>query len=225
MNARPKLVFREDIKTCDPGTMVNWYVNKGPRGGRLYYGRSDVKTGPNDEIVFGDLAWGVLLAGRPTYKAAAWLIENAPLDIIGVSTAPLHTLRAKERTAIVQAIMGFRPDSGPASGFRASLASKLLHAKRRCSVPVLDGNTIQTRFMDHSWHPGDLKKRDTLYAVSRDTVDATLETIYRCVHDRKNQAAWQQLEKDFPNFTRVELFDMAWSAIVRGDQKVIAALD
>ena len=121
--------------------------------------------------------------------------------------------------------MSFRGTSGtPASGFATALATKVLHAKRRASVPVIEGATIQTRFMDPTWHPTRIDRPKARHAVTDDAVAAVVKAIYRCVSDPRNQAAWLLLESEFSDFTRIELFDMAWWAVVRGGPNIHATL-
>ena len=204
------------ITATDPPSLVSWYLGPhGPAGGRRYYERSDVLTGSPDHVGLADVGWAVLLAGGPRYQAAARLIDS-PISVESVPSAPLHTLSSTQRAAIASCIGTFLTQKpGPATHIGVSLATKMVHPKRRASVPVVDNQTIYRRFMVPGWKPG---ATDGIGTPGAKGVAGCIGRIHACVADPSNASGWTALESDprFSRFTRIELFDMGWTAIERG---------
>nr|MDA8357713.1 hypothetical protein [Actinomycetota bacterium] len=209
------------LTATDPVGLVTWYLGpKGPEGGKLYYTRGDVHTGSPDEVGFADVGWAVLLAGQPTYKTAARLISE-PVDIGTIPCKPLPMTSEADRKAIVDCVMTLMARwNDKASHIGASRATKMIHPKRRAAVPVIDNATIWSRFMVSNWRPGGIPGSGAPKTAG--DLRRCLDEIYQCVAAPENAAGWAALEIDprLANFTRIELFDMAWAAIERGGKEV-----
>lgn len=219
MATKIQLQVTNTITATDAAALVAWYLSpSGPAGGKRYYQRRDVRTGTANQVGLVDLGWAVLLAARPTYQTAVRLIDN-PISIRSIPTEPLHTLTDKNRHAIADCIVTFMIRfNGQSSHIGASRATKLIHPKRRSSVPVIDNRTIYRHFMDPGWRPGNPGGS----GAPRDSQDVKrcLDTIYDCVASDTNERGWIALQRDprFVGFTRIEIFDMLWTAIERGGQ-------
>lgn len=204
------------ITAIDPPSLVSWYLGPhGPAGGQRYYRRSDVLTGSVDEVGLADVSWAVLLAGGPRHQAAVHLIDS-PISVKSVPIAPLHMLSDQERAGVATCIGSFMArTSGVATYIGASLATKMIHPKRRAAVPVVDNQTIYRRFMVPGWRPGTVDGRG---APRPRDVWRCIDAIHACVSDEVNAPGWAALESDsrFSGFTRIELFDMTWTAVERG---------
>jgi hypothetical protein len=215
------IYFRGQLTATDPPCLVSWYLGPlGPPGGNAYYRSRTLLTGTTDEVGLADLGWAVLIAGAPRYRAAIRLADE-PVSIEAIPTAPLHMLLDSDRQSIAEGIRSFmNRHNGAASWLGTSLATKLVHPKRRASVPVMDNKTIYRKFLPTSWRPGVPSER----GVPSTTVDIRrcLEAIYECVAAPVNGPGWLALETDcqFAGFSRIELFDMVWTAIERGRQHV-----
>ena len=65
------IALRSDITVERPIELVRWYRNTdNVRRGSDYYRHSEVCADHVDAVEFGDLAWAVLLEGRPSSAAA-----------------------------------------------------------------------------------------------------------------------------------------------------------
>ena len=134
MSSSAELIFlRKDIRVDHPIELVRWYW-KEVRRGPDYYGHPEVIIGDADAIEFGDLSWAVLLEGRPSSSAAQHLLHEAPISVEHISTEPLSELDFDQRADIGNIIFTMTK----LNGFGTSLATKVLHVKRRRSVPVMD---------------------------------------------------------------------------------------
>jgi hypothetical protein len=203
------------IGATDAAALVAWYLGpSGPLGGKRYYERRELQTGTDNEVGLVDLGWAVLIAGRPTYGTAARLIDEA-ISIKPISMDPLHLLPGQKRQEMADCIATFmgRFNEQP-SYMGASLATKLIHPKRRASVPVMDNKTIYGRFMKAGWQPGKTGRAGA--PKGAESVKRCLDAIHSPVADPGNQPGWTALERRFEGFTRIELFDMLWTAIERG---------
>ena len=172
------------VVAVDPARLVSWYLGpSGPRGGKRYYQRADVSTGKVNQVSLPDLGWAVLIAGRPTYQAAARLID-APIDIAPIPKRPLHAMSNNELAKIASCIGAFmKRTNGEATYMAVSLATKLIHPKRRKSVPVLDNETIYRRFMVPGWRPG---QPGSGHLPRASDVQRCLAEIRKCVADAAN---------------------------------------
>lgn len=208
------VLIRKDVEVIDAKRFVRWYgenVSRGP----TYYGHSAVITGAAEAVGLADLGWAVLLAGRPSPLAAQSLIEMGPIEIRSVPSNPLHETSPSERQRIVDALVGLM-----LPGIASSIASKMLHPKRRETVPVLDSRAIFGSYRRPDWRPGQPITSSTVR--QRQKVEGALEAVYESVSSQENQAAWQVLEQWFsPRYSRIELFDMIWWVIVQNPAQLV----
>jgi hypothetical protein len=89
-------------------------------------------------------------------------------------------------------------------GVAEAIATKMLHPKRRATVPVCDNQSIFYSFLVDGWKPGDELGRsggDLLTALHR---------IHESVTRLDNNPAWERLHTAYPHYQRIELFDMSW---------------
>ena len=98
-----ELTLRDDVMVADSGSLVRWYHSGAVRQGPAYYRARTVLA--EDTVDFADLAWAVLLAGRPSPASAQALLEHGPIEIGDVPTAPLHDLDDGGRSAVVDGIV------------------------------------------------------------------------------------------------------------------------
>jgi hypothetical protein len=191
----------------DADTLLEQYRQQVRRGPTYYGCRSN--TDP-ERVTVEDLGLAVLLEGRPSSRAAQTLVE-APVDLSGVVPDPLHETTAADRAAVVDAVMELVGSSG--SGFASSLATKVLHKKRPATIPVLDNSAIYATLCSDTWERGQVPRGQSVRARSR--IADALERVHGVVSDPANRASWETLERAWPSYTRIELFDMAWWAYVR----------
>ena len=206
--ARVTIIMRDDIRVVDPSSLIDWYHSGAVKQGPMYY-----CTWPVEKphlIEFGDLAWRVLLAGRPSPISAESLLERAPIDIKEVPTAPLHELDEGQQERVIDVIV----EIASLRGFRSALASKILHPKRRASVPVLDNQAIYGALTDPHWRPGKAPRNSG--TRRRTAIAEALHSVCAAVARNENVVGWGKLEAQYPGLERIELFDMCWWALVRG---------
>lgn len=195
----------------NPDYLLIWYheyVSRGPD----YFRSHHRTTGDPDRIEFGDLAWAVLLEGRPSSRAAQSLLRFTATDAAslgGVPTLPLHEQSADQRRAVAEKVielMGL-------PGLLASVATKTVHPKRRHAVPVLDNRAIFGTLINPAWAPGSpILSKLPKHATVHEAVDA----IFASVADPASQEEWEQLERQWNPLTRIEIFDMCWWAVIHG---------
>lgn len=214
----------QKVTIQNPSALVQWYNGSSAAGkpnvkhGPRYYTATSPKLGQPDAIGFADLPWAVLLDGRPHGDSAEHLLTLGPVSIAAIPTAvPLHASTAGHRQSIGTAIQGI-------CGWRTGcpIASKMMHPKRREIVPVLDNQAIFGTFAHHTW-----QKWDSPMAVptvkTATMVAPALELIFDAVSDEANAKCWKALEKAWPQYTRIQLFDQCWWACLRGGAAVRAS--
>lgn len=211
-----RIVLRDDIEVGEPLRLVEWYFKK-VRRGPDYYRRSDVVVGDPDVVEFGDLAWAVLLEGQPKSLAAQSLL-NAPISLKDVSSKPLAELDKDDRATVVNKIV----ELIELNGFGWSLATKVLHAKRRQTVPVMDNQAIFGSLMKPHWRIGGKVSHGSEKRES--AIDAALNEIYERMVDR--QSDWDGLAEAAVNLAGVrladiEVFDICWWAVLRADAETL----
>lgn len=211
------LEFRPDVVIADARPLVDWYLSgDGPRGGRLYYRQCAQARQGDDAVHWGDVSWAVLMAGGPTYRAAASLLERGPVRIGDLPTGALHELKTGEIEIVADGIERLmHPTTAGGAGFGVSLATKVLHPHRRDSVPILDGARIASQFLDLSRLPCHAGDSPTRFVKSGKSLRDALYAIQGCLGSATNTQAWTALEQAFPAFTRLEIFDMAWEGFLR----------
>lgn len=194
----------------DAEAAIERYLSPGwVRNGPLYY-RHRPCTDP-DRVVLEDLGAAVLLEGVRSSRAARSLADR-PVYIGRVPKIPLEEAEESDRQLVVDAIMDLiGPTRG--SGFASSVATKVLHKKRPATVPVLDNRAVYGAFLDASWSPGEWPAGHSVRAAGR--VRAALDAVAQVLSDHRNEATWETVCMRWNEFTRVELFDMAWWAYVR----------
>jgi hypothetical protein len=212
------------ISIEEPQVLIDWYngdklnepgvpnVMHGPD----YYASKRI-TGDPDELGFDDLPWAVLLDGQPRGDGALHLLKMQPVDISAISNKPLHLLNPADRRVIAEAL-----EAVCGRGVGCPIASKMLHPKRRESVPVLDNSAIFGSFDHANWEPwGRAKGGGTV--KRRDRILQALNRVHVAVSDPANKVGWLSLEKANPPFTRIELFDQVWWACRYGGDVLRAA--
>jgi hypothetical protein len=204
MSTEDLILFTDEVCARRPNDFVRWYLDNVKRGPDYYEPREPETD--RDKLLLGDLAWAVLLEGRPSSTAAQSLLKIVPFDISGIPTASLELLDSHDLEAIAAVI---RKVIDGTSGIKASIATKMLHPKRRATVPVCDNDAIFGSFLQPGWRPGDTA------TGRKDTVLAALEAIHHCLTRPENRSAWDCLQKAYPRYQLVELFDMTWWTVLR----------
>ena len=201
-------LFVRHHRVPEPAALIEWYDREVRRGPTYFAYRP---TTPSDTLLLEDLGLAVLLEGRPQSRAAMSLalLDDEQRDLRAVPKTALHLSTPDDRQAILQAIV----DLVSLPGFASSLATKVLHKKRPATVPILDNRAIYGTLLSDTWIPG---KKPTSNSVRRgQTIALALETIYTIVSAPKNEPAFVELEKRFPDLTRIQLFDKVWWAFIR----------
>jgi hypothetical protein len=204
------LTFTEVVSVGSPSDLIRWYLRNVSRGPD-YYEPREPETGYN-ELRFGDLAWAVLLEGQPRSIAAQSLLKIVPYDISAIPIDPLEQLNEDDIAKIAAVIDHLVRNC---DGIRAAIATKMLHPKRRATVPVCDNKAIFGSFLRPTWRPHDP-------VGGRGTVLAALTAIHHCLTRPENETAWHSLHDTFPRYTRIELFDMAWWTVLRAGPALAA---
>lgn len=206
--------LRHDVAASHPDQLVDWYLTTVRRGAD-YFGSHQVRGLRPDHVDFGDLAWAVLLEGRPSSRAAQSLLEfsqSSAADLSDVSDEPLHALNTIEVDAVVRKIV----ELASLPCIRASVASKTLHPKRRHSIPVIDNSAILGTLANPAWEPGD--PRRSISSRNETLIRRGISAVRWAVSNPQSAGDWADLEERYPPFTRIELFDMCWWAILRGSK-------
>jgi hypothetical protein len=199
----------------NPDVLIDWY-NDTPNGkpnvrhGPAYYSNTNMQTGLPDTIGFADLGWAVLLDGRPSGDAALHLLNIPPVSLRNVPNAPLHTLNVL--TDIPAIAIALNAICGPWLG--CPIASKMAHPKRRSSIPVMDNRAIFKTFGRRSWTPWTIKAVSTVKSAAE--IESALLLIHGAVSEPANQRDWAALELKWPQYTRIQLFDQCWWAMLDG---------
>lgn len=215
--------LRHDVVATDPHALIGWYQDRANvRRGPDYY-ELRLQSGDPGRVEFGDLAWAVLLEGQPRSGAAQSLLQavvrNDPCTDIGdIPDEALHRLDGAQRERIVDAVERIIH----LDGFRAALATKTLHPKRRHSIPVLDNKAIFGTLANPSWRFGDRQR--PISATKGAAIRAGLNKIHAVVSDPDAEDAWQEIEDRWRPRTRIELFDMCWWAALHRDNSVARAI-
>ncbi len=202
------LCFTETVQVRRAEEFVGWYLDN-VRRGPDYYEPRETETG-GDELCFSDLAWAVLLEGRPSSLAAQSLLKIAPVDISGIPRLPLEALEPADIEATEHVIAQLIA----LDGIAPAVATKMLHPKRRATVPVCDNQAVFGSFLRPGWRPGETPH-------GRGTVRSALNAIHHCLIRSENQEAWGSLHTAYPRYKRVELFDMTWWTVLRNPRGLV----
>jgi hypothetical protein len=198
-----------------PDLLVSWYNGstdglRNVRHGPEYYSNTAVATGTHNEVGLADLPWAVLLDGQPRGDAALHLLQLPPVSLMAVPAQPLHTLNTPNNipsiSSALAAICG--------RGVGCPIASKMAHPKRRASIPVLDNRAIFATFDSDSWQPWDQKLKQVATVKSQSRIERALLIVHRAVSEPANQRDWTALEANWPQYTRIQLFDQCWWALL-----------
>ena len=214
--------LRRDVVAIEPDALLSWYQDRANvRRGPDYY-ELRLTSGDQERVEFGDLAWAVLLEGRPRSSAAQSLLQavvtNNPCTYIGdTPDQPLHELDEARRERIIGAVVQIIT----LSGFRAALATKTLHPKLRHSIPVLDNKAIFGTLANLPWRFGDPQRPNS--ATTSAIIRTGLDSIYAAVAARDAADAWLDLESRWQPRTRIELFDICWWAALHRDNSIAPA--
>jgi hypothetical protein len=215
MDEAEMLTLTDTVRVRHSQDFVALYPSLASRGPDYYEVRAN-ETDPN-QLMFGDLAWAVLLEGQPRSVAAQTLLGIVPYDISGIPSTPLEELHFTDLQAIADVITDIRHQT---KGIRSAIATKMLHPKRRATLPVLDNQAIFRSFLASGWRPG-----DPLGSASRATVIGALEAIHHCLTRPDNLSAWKSLQEGRRDYTRVELFDMIWWTVLRAPSTQLVKID
>jgi len=207
------MIFTDTVRVRSPEDFIRWYLDHVLRGPD-YYEPRETETDRN-ALCFGDLAWAVLLEGQPRSIAAQSLLKTVPYDISGIPTAPLEELDSAGLAATRKVIAHLIERT---EGIAPAIATKMLHPKRRATVPICDNKAIFGSFLRPSWCPGDT-------ISGRGTVLAALEAIHHCLTRDENQPAWDSLHAAYPSYQRVELFDMTWWTVLKTPSNLVLSDD
>jgi hypothetical protein len=166
--------------------------------GRFYYDHKS-KTS-SDRVVVEDLGVTLLLNSRVGSRAAG-SIRNADFIIDDLPDVPLVDASSEQIDHLADKIVSL----AMRDGFGASVATKLLHKKRPHFVPVLDNQSISGAYLNPTW-PNTQATAETV--KQRDRIRSALLAVRSALQD--NGASLAELQKDYPERTMIELFDMVW---------------
>jgi len=116
---------------------------------------------------------------------------------------PLERTSSDERNDLAQFIEGV----ANWSKFAVSTATKLLHKKRPCLIPILDNRAIFGALINPKW-PNAPSREDTIKHAYRikEALDCTAYDLNR----PDNLEVWPALSAIEPTRSLVQLFDMVW---------------
>jgi hypothetical protein len=190
---------------------VAWYRRE-VAFGPMYY---DTPSPAADVLNASDLAFGTLLGawgGRlmrriEAFKAAA---SGGGLQIDDLPDQPLERCSEDQLRTVADGLCD-RADAWDCFG--VSTVSKVVHRRRRATVPILDRQAISGAFMSPSWVPGGPSQERR---PSRAEVFETVAAIAADLKAADNESSWNRAAAAWPTLTRVELFDVLWWSIWRG---------
>lgn len=198
------------VQITNPASKIEWYRGStrgvpNVRHGPSYYDfRSDPTEVRYQELTIADLGFATLLDGRPSADAAQSIAE-CPMSIAGVPDDPLETLDVTAIPSLAAEIARLCR----LRGWGPAVSTKTLHIKRRATVPVLDSKAIFGTYMNPRWQRGDEPKSRYPTWSTQLFIDA-LTNIHRDLTRHENIEAWSELTDRYPEYTRIELFDMVW---------------
>lgn len=170
--------------------------------GELYL-EFEPSTSP-DVLFVEDLAVTLLINSRVAGQAAAAVLRHGlSLDLASVPDKPLEETTPGERERLSELIGTMT--SWPWVG--ASLATKTLHKKRPCLVPVLDNQAIFGAYMNPRW-PEQRSSMDTIKSPAR--IREALDWIAYDLTRSENVDGWSALADLAPGRSRIEVFDCVW---------------
>lgn len=101
-----------------------------------------------DYVDFHDIAWAVLLAGQPRGRAAQALLRTGPHSIESIPSRKLADLSDDEVSTTAARLWELQNEL---SGFRTAMITKVVHPKRRATVPVIDNQSFFGSYGNPAW--------------------------------------------------------------------------
>jgi Family of unknown function (DUF6308) len=157
-----------------------------------------------DRLMPEDLAVTILINSRVGPAAFKSVQDHgAELDLAKIPDMPLEETSADMRGEVARLIARV----AAWDGFAASVATKVLHKKRPCLIPILDNQAIFGAYMNAKW-PKQRSATDSVYSGTR--IRDALEWISTDLTRQENTDTWTALLVFEPTRSRIELFDMVW---------------
>jgi hypothetical protein len=164
-----------------------------------------------DDLFPEDLAVTLLVNSRAGRRAFTALEQHA-----GAARALLRDLphdtsleNADDDTVelVVRAIHGLVM----LDGFRAALATKVLHKKRPKLIPMLDSTAIFGAYMEVRWDPPN-HRAESWSVRTYESIKAAILAIRTDLIRKQNAVAWVTLAQReiAAGRSRLEIFDMVW---------------
>ncbi len=188
---------------------IDWYkaqVAFGP----MYY--SDFPA-PSDALGAAELAFGTLLGAwqrpMPRIQTFKSLLNAGEATIQDIPTTPLGDCSPDQLCALAE---GLSSRAYSWDGFGVSTVSKVIHRKRRASVPILDRQAVSGAYVSMEWEPGVVAHgRDPGYGG----VMHTLELMVRDLTCTDNADGWTAALFAWPGLEDIELLDVLWWSVWR----------
>lgn len=187
----------------DPAGLVGWYLDeRNVRHGGHFY--RETRRDDGSALTCRSFVVSLLVAGGHVALRARSFQANADsFDLAGVPAVSLAEANEGQLGQIAEAI----EEVARWPGFGTSTASKLLHAARPQTVPVLDREAIGGAYLRPEWTGVRIVRRPVLYA---ELVPA-LRVYVTDLAAGRNQPAWRLLEKHTEGrYSRLQLLDMVW---------------
>ena len=170
--------------------------------GLVYYNHQPVT--PCDQIFPEDLGITLALNSRATGRAVSSVSEKGQgLNLRALPSKPLEDTSESERENLAQVLT----DVSSWPGFKASLATKMLHKKRPALIPVLDNLAIFGAYMNPDW-PEARPSGESIGDKPR--IEQALNMIAADLVMPENLGTWRALQEISPERKRIEIFDMVW---------------
>lgn len=141
-----------------------------------------------------------------TFKAR---VGEGSLNIDDVPATPLSSCTSAELESIASGITSRAKEW---DGFGVSTVSKVIHRKRRSTVPILDRRAISGAYVDPHWNPTKAAKG---VAPSQSQVVDTLALIANDLQLEANQRGWTLAKQSWQELQNIELFDVVWWSVWR----------
>jgi hypothetical protein len=171
--------------------------------GRVYYDYKPVTH--RDRLFPEDVAITLALNSRASALAVCSVVRlGHTLDLGALPKGPLHETSAPERTKLAELLA----QVCDWHGFKASMATKMLHKKRPALIPVLDNKAIFGAYMNTQW--GQPKRAPADSVGDRGRIAQALNFITADLVRPENVGTWPMLQAMAPERTLIEIFDMVW---------------
>jgi hypothetical protein len=178
-----------------------------------------VPTTPTDTLVPEDLAVSLALnsnAKGVTFVSMMRRSAEANLALLPTNALAETTREEREHLANFLAAICRWP------AFGASMATKVLHKKRRALIPVLDNAAIFGTYMNPDWPDSPATKSKAYVESVKDaaSIREALDAIVRDLARPQNRPAWVELARLQSDRTLIEIFDMVWWVYFRRHEPV-----